>query len=85
MEEACLSCYKQSNPCSIITGYGPRHLPLSLNKMSSPNREVSHVVKFNGINFPIWKFGCWLKLEQHNLVKIVTGEETKPVKVTIHT
>jgi hypothetical protein len=45
---------------------------------NSPTREVSLVVKFNGKNFPLWKFGCWLKLEQHNLVNIVNGREEIP-------
>jgi hypothetical protein len=48
---------------------------------NSPTREVSHVVKFNGKNFPLWKFGCWLKLEQHNLVNIVNGTEELPEEV----
>ncbi len=42
---------------------------------NSPTRDTDHVVKFNGKNFPLWKFGCWLKLEQHNLVTIVNGTE----------
>ncbi|KAI9562446.1 hypothetical protein GHT06_009879 [Daphnia sinensis] len=45
---------------------------------NSPTRETDHVVKFNGKNFPLWKFGCWLKLEQHNLVTIVNGTEPLP-------
>ncbi|XP_046452751.1 uncharacterized protein LOC124200525 [Daphnia pulex] len=45
---------------------------------NSPTREISHAVKFNGKNFPLWKFGCWLKLEQHNLVQIVNGTEQIP-------
>jgi hypothetical protein len=48
---------------------------------NSPTREVSHVVKFNGKNFPLLKFGCWLKLEQHNLVNIVNGTEELPEEV----
>ncbi|EFX63412.1 hypothetical protein DAPPUDRAFT_335496 [Daphnia pulex] len=43
-------------------------------------REVSHIAKFNGQNFPLWKFGCWLLLEQHQLVKIVNGQERLPVE-----
>ena len=44
-------------------------------------REVSHIAKFNGQNFPLWKFGCWLLLEQHQLVKIVNGQERFPAEV----
>ncbi|EFX64403.1 hypothetical protein DAPPUDRAFT_334238, partial [Daphnia pulex] len=43
-------------------------------------REVSHIAKFNGQNFPLWKFGCWLLLEQHQLVKIVNGQERLPAE-----
>ncbi len=54
----------------------------SKDKMAnSPTREVSHVIKFNGKNFPLWKFGCWLKLEQHDLMHIVNGNETLPEQV----
>ena len=44
-------------------------------------RDVGHIAKFNGQNFSLWKFGCWLLLEQHNLVKVVNGEEPIPVEV----
>jgi hypothetical protein len=47
----------------------------------STTRDVSHIVKFNGQNFPLWKFGFWILLEQHDLVKVVNGEETKPAEV----
>ncbi|XP_045022796.1 uncharacterized protein LOC123466640 [Daphnia magna] len=48
---------------------------------NSPTRETDHVVKFNGKTFPLWKFGCWLKLEQHNLVTIVNGTEPLPEQI----
>lgn len=44
-------------------------------------RDVNHIAKFNGQNFPLWKLGFWILLQQHELVKIVTGEETIPVEV----
>jgi hypothetical protein len=50
---------------------------------NSSFREVSHIAKFNGRNFSLWKFGCWLLLEQHNLVGIVNGEELFPAEVFI--
>lgn len=46
-------------------------------------REVNHIAKFNGSNFSLWKFGCWLLLKQHGLVDIVTGEERHPGEVDI--
>ena len=47
---------------------------------NSSFREVSHIAKFNGRNFALWKFGCWLLLEQHNLVQIVNGDELFPAE-----
>ncbi|XP_059352859.1 uncharacterized protein LOC132088296 [Daphnia carinata] len=43
-------------------------------------RDVNHIAKFNGQNFPLWKLGFWILLQQHELVKIVTGDETIPVE-----
>jgi hypothetical protein len=51
--------------------------------MNSTLREVSHIAKFNGTNFSLWKFGTWLLLEQHNLVGIVNGEELYPEEVRL--
>ena len=70
-----------SNPCLNSTGYGHSTHFFCDKMVNSPTREVSHVVKFNGKNFPLWKFGCWLKLEQHNLVNIVNGTEELPEEV----
>ena len=69
------------NPCLKSTGYGPSAHFFCDKMANSPTREVSHVIKFNGKNFPLWKFGCWLKLEQHNLVNIVNGTEELPEEV----
>jgi predicted PP-loop superfamily ATPase len=44
-------------------------------------REVSHIANFNGQNFLLWKFGCWLLLEQHQLVKILNGQERFPAEI----
>ena len=43
-----------------------------------PSKDVSHVVKFDGTNIPFWKFQIFLAFEQHNLLKIVIEDETKP-------
>jgi len=49
-------------------------------KMNSM-RDVNHIAKFNGQNFPLWKLGFWILLQQHELVNVVTGEEAIPVEV----
>lgn len=38
--------------------------------------------KFNGINFPQWKFGVMLKLRRKKLDQIVLGIEEKPTEVS---
>ena len=47
----------------------------------SPDRQRDYV-KFNGINFPQWKFAVMLKLKKKKLGGIVLGTETRPVEVT---
>jgi hypothetical protein len=42
------------------------------------SKDVSHVVKLDGTNFPFWKFQIFFAFEQHDLLKIVIGDETKP-------
>ena len=44
---------------------------------------VSHITKFNGSNFPLWKLDLWVLLEEHGLIKIVTGDTKIPEEVTI--
>ncbi|EFX68992.1 hypothetical protein DAPPUDRAFT_329562 [Daphnia pulex] len=44
-------------------------------------RDVNHIAKFNGQNFPLWKLGFWILLQQHELVKVVTGEEQVPTEI----
>jgi hypothetical protein len=48
---------------------------------SSISKDINHIVKFDGRNFPLWKLGCWLMLEQHNLIPVVDGSETIPNEV----
>ena len=69
-------------PCIFLTGYGPStiHQLLNTYKMNSM-RDVNHIAKFNGQNFPLWKLGFWILLQQHDLVKVVTGEERVPTEV----
>ena len=49
--------------------------------VSFSSKDVSHVVKFDDTNFPFWKFQIFLAFE-HDLLEIVTGDETKPTLVT---
>ena len=46
-----------------------------------PNERRDYA-KFNGINFPQFKFGVMLKLRRKKLDQIVLGTETKPNVVT---
>ena len=46
-----------------------------------PNERRDYA-KFNGINFPQWKFGVMLKLRRKKLDQIVLGTETNPNEVT---
>lgn len=41
-------------------------------------KDISHVVKFNGSNFPLWKFQVCLTLNQHDLMDIVEGKAKLP-------
>jgi hypothetical protein len=66
----------------ISTGYGPSVVNLKNNKMASSTlRDVGHIEKLNGRNFPQWKFGVWLLLEHCNLVPLVEGTEELPEEV----
>ena len=51
--------------------------------------ERRDYAKFNGVNFPQWKFGVMLKLRRKKLDQIVLGLEEIPAEVTycdnIHT
>jgi hypothetical protein len=50
--------------------------------MTSPTlKDVGHIAKYYGKNFSLWKFGCWVIIEHHNLVLIVDGTQKKPVEV----
>lgn len=42
---------------------------------SFASKDVSHISKFDGTNFPFWKFQICLMLEQHELIDIVFGKE----------
>lgn len=44
-------------------------------------KDISHIVKFDGTNFPSWKYGVWLLLEKYQLIPIVEGKEKKPTEV----
>ena len=42
-------------------------------------KDVGHVEKLSGTNFPFWKFQISFVLRQHGLMDIVLGKETCPV------
>lgn len=51
--------------------------------MATTSREASHIAKYDGLNYSLWKLGLWVLLEEHNLIQIVTGEETLPEEVLV--
>ena len=46
---------------------------------SSQHKDLSHIPKFNGSNFPIWKFHVWLMLRNNDLDGVVTGQVLAPI------
>lgn len=77
-------------PCFILsTGYGPSPQDLRINKMANLNqqegenisKDVSHIPKFNGKNYPSWKYGVWLLFRQHGLTEIVENNANRPAEV----
>jgi hypothetical protein len=49
------------------------------------NNDHRDYAKFNGINFPQWRYGVMLKLRRKKLDGIVLGTEPKPTEVKAHT
>ncbi|KZR99563.1 Uncharacterized protein APZ42_004517 [Daphnia magna] len=41
-------------------------------------KDVGHISKFDGSNFPSWKYGVWMLLEKNRLISVVDGSETLP-------
>jgi hypothetical protein len=53
-------------------------------KMATQNlsaNELRDYAKFNGINFPQWRYGVMLKLRRKKLEKLVLGQDPKPAEV----
>jgi hypothetical protein len=48
----------------------------------SGSRDVSHIIKFNGTNFPLWKLGLFVSLEEQEVLSIVDGTTRIPDEVT---
>ncbi|EFX64968.1 hypothetical protein DAPPUDRAFT_333648 [Daphnia pulex] len=46
--------------------------------MAATSSQTSHIAKYDGRNYSLWKLGLWVLLEEHNLIDIVTGEDTLP-------
>jgi hypothetical protein len=56
--------------------------PAQLNIRMAENSEGKRdFTKFNGVNFPQWKFAVKLKLKQKKLDGIVLGNDKKPTEV----
>lgn len=49
---------------------------------NSTEHHVRHVIKFNGKNFPVWKFGFLIALQELSLSDIVDGTTPVPTEVT---
>lgn len=49
--------------------------------MASTSKDVGHISKFDGTNFPSWKYGIWMFLEKNRLIPVVDGSETQPTEV----
>jgi transposase InsO family protein len=48
---------------------------------TSTGKDVSHIEKLNGNNFPFWKFQVLLIIEHRELLEIVLGTDTLPNEV----
>ena len=48
-------------------------------------KDVGHVEKLSGTNFPFWKFQISFVLRQHGLMDIVLGKEACPIQISITT
>ncbi len=57
---------------------GPEQREMA-NESTNGQRDYA---KFNGVNFPQWKFGVMLKLRRKRLDQIVLGAQQKPAQVT---
>ncbi|KZS13015.1 Uncharacterized protein APZ42_021956 [Daphnia magna] len=47
----------------------------------SGSKDVSHIMKFNGTNFPLWKLGLFVSLEELEVLSIVDGTSRIPDEV----
>ena len=65
-----------------LTGYGPSLLSSSCNMETDKLNEKRDFPRFNGTNFPQWRFGVMLKLRAKKLDPVVLGTETKPNEVS---
>ncbi|EFX62957.1 hypothetical protein DAPPUDRAFT_336151 [Daphnia pulex] len=49
--------------------------------MNSAHRDVSHIAKYDGANFSLWKLGLFVLFEQMDLIDITTGALILPEQV----
>lgn len=46
--------------------------------MADSSKDVAHIKKFDGTDFPFWKYQVELVLEQHHLLQVTKGTEVCP-------
>ena len=49
--------------------------------MNSTQKDVSHIAKYDGANFSLWKLGLFVLLEQNDLIDVTTGDGIMPEQV----
>jgi hypothetical protein len=49
--------------------------------MNSTQKDVSHITKYDGANFSLWKLGLFVLLEEKDLIDVTTGGDTLPEQV----
>jgi hypothetical protein len=54
-------------------------------EMNSAHKDVSHIAKYDGANFSLWKLGLFVLLEQNDLIDVTDGVFTLPEQIRIPT
>jgi hypothetical protein len=54
-------------------------------EMNSAHKDVSHIAKYDGANFSLWKLGLFVLLEQNDLIDVTTRVFILPEQVRIPT
>jgi hypothetical protein len=56
-------------------------IPVIDNIQDEFNARCQSYCQVQWSEFPLWELGFWILLQQHELVKVVTGEERVPTEV----